>query len=483
MANGHVFVISIGSSDRLDLLIDQVARSGIDVIVGLRGDEAIPPTGSLHMMDTAAAIVLVVGDPPAPDQVDPGRDGHAGQLAERALTAGLLVPVRLGQAAFPALSGRLAPVDLHDWTGGRHPELDRLVRVLHRFVARRHGRLFQNTGYNLGYPWLVERSQQMVSELRDLTRRAGQLGDLLLDDNRHTSDLITALDEVGVTYEAVNTALAQFMSAVRDTGTGTAIDHAAYHRLARQSLLEQIHNGRGSCTRIERIYARVGGLREALQAVASPELLAEADHVFGQFATADGDLFARLEELGETLTNEARTIEGLLITGQEDAARQRIIEAAQRLRPVEESVIRARRELREIQDRLGYTRSTTTMEVATVNFRTISISGGVFHAPVMIADRIERTVITAASAPTAELAAALTNLAEAVATMSATLPEDEAELAAHDLEEVTNLATSGENKPARWRRAIDGLLSAAKRAADAGAPVVDLIAKITQLVS
>lgn len=132
-------------------------------------------------------------------------------------------------------------------------------------------------------------------------------------------------------------------------------------------------------------------------------------------------------------------------------------------------MIRARRELGEIQDRLGYTRSTTTMEVATVNFRTISISGGVFHAPVTIADRIERTVITATSAPTAELAAVLTNLAEAVATMSAALPEDEAELAAHDLEEITNLATSGENKPARWRRAIDGLLSAAKRAADAGA--------------
>ncbi|MFE4756058.1 hypothetical protein ACFRIB_38505 [Streptomyces mirabilis] len=476
-------MISVGSPDRLDLLLEHVTCAGIDVVIGLRGDAANLPSGSMHMMDTAAAIVLAAGDPITADQADPGRNDDTAHMAQRGLTAGLLVPVRLGQAAFPTLSSRLAPVDLHDWRGGDHPELDRLVQVLLRFIARRHGRLFQSAGYNLDNPWLVERSRQTVSELQKLTRQVGQLSDLLLDDNQHTTDLITALDEVGVTYEAVNNALSQFMSAGRYTGTDKDIDRLAYHRLARQNLMEQIHNGRGSCTRIERVYRRVGGLRGALEEVTSPELLAQADDAFGQFASADGDLFARLEDLGETLTSEARAIEGLLITGQDDAARQRIIDGAQRLHPVEESVTLARRELRKIQDRLGYTRTATTTEVSTVNFKTITISGGVFHAPVVIADKIERTVIMAATAPTEELATALTDLAKSVATMSAALPEDEAELAAHDLEEITTLATSGEDKPARWRRAIDGLLSTAQRAAEVGAPVVDLVTKITQLVS
>ena len=143
MAYGHVFVIGVGSPDRLGLLIEPVTGAGIDVVIGLRGDAANPPSGSMHMVDTAA-IVLVVGDPTAADQADPGRENRAAQMAKRGLTAGLLVPVRLGRASFPAVSSRLAPIDLHEWAGGDHPELDRLVQVLRRFIARRHGRLFQS---------------------------------------------------------------------------------------------------------------------------------------------------------------------------------------------------------------------------------------------------------------------------------------------------------------------------------------------------
>jgi hypothetical protein len=435
------------------------------------------------MIDTAAAVVLAVGDASpvelsrwADDRYDQGRE-----VAETALSAGVLVPVRLGRVDPLGMLKRLEPVDLRAWRGGGHPQFDRLVHVLRTLIARPKQGL-SRSGSNLGLERSVDHPRQTVSQLQDLTGRVGQLGDVLLEDSQHTADLVFALDEISLTYEAVNDALVQFMSAV-GVASGDSIDRAAYHRLARQNLMEQIHNGRGSCTRIERVYARVGGLRDALQERGDAELLQQADDVFGQFGSADGDLFAWLEQFGETMTNEARAIEGLLIMGQDEVARQRITDGARRLRPMEDSVTRAREELRKIQDRLGYTNTAKPRQVVSLTFKSINIGGGTFNGPVVIADTIERTIFAASAAPSKELEGVLTDLARAVATLTTALPQDEGELAAQDLEDLTRLATSDQHKPARWRRAVDGLLGAAQRAADVGAPVIDLVAKIVQLTS
>lgn len=479
MARGHVFITYTGSSERARLLVDHLAAAHLDVVpdTDLQGPDGW--VGASNLAYDASAVVIAFGDDTA---VDDCANGHRADWVVRSVP-GVLLPVKLRpQAIIPAQLGDLRPFDLAEWTGGEHPELHRLITALRQLVGRRESRIQPWESTLAADRGEIDSAESAVSSLQDLTNEIGGIGELLLDDEPAADALNSALDEIGRTYRAINDAVEEFLSA---SGAATgAFDTQAYFRLARGNLNDSIHNSRGSCSRIATLYGRTGGIRQALQRRASPEMLRAADGAFAQLSTADGDLFQQMEELGQALTNESKLIANLLLAGQLDAARQRIAEAWSRLDPIEQQLQGARNALQNIQIRLGYVEGTHTRGgTVEVSIQRVNIGGDVVNSPIVVAHTIEGSWNTVERSPAStELKTLLADLHKAVSTLAESLDPDDAELAARDLEDLTREAISSEPRPAWWQRAAQGLVNAAKKTAEVGIPVVDLVAKITALI-
>jgi hypothetical protein len=462
MAQGYVVVIQLGDTRAVPGLIDHLAGAGLDVL-----SEAEGLDGNLRWK--AAALLLALGrgtELPATDY-----------RVTEPLRMGSLVPVLLSRTASVDPASGLRPVDLSTWRGGPDPELDRLVAMLRALVA---GGRPRGGGPGLTDGTSVDTAESALAQLRGLTSQVGQIGELLIGGDQRRIELGQALDEVGATYKAVSDAVSQYAAAV---GGGAIIDRARFHQLARTDLLDRIHNGRGSCTRIATLYRRAGGLRAAI-ATGSPQLLPEADEAFGTLSGSDYTLFQQMEDLGAALTAESRAVENLLITGQDAAAARRAADGWMRVAPLEIALGQARRELQAVQEALGYVEHVPATGGITVTISKVNIAGNVVNSNVVAARSIESSSLIASAAPVPqELKTALADLQRAVAELTAHLPDDEADLAARDLEDLTNEAVSPTPRPAFWRRAVDGLLAAAKTAADVGAPVVDLVAKVVALLA
>ena len=139
----------------------------------------------------------------------------------------------------------------------------------------------------------------------------------------------------------------------------------------------------------------------------------------------------------------------------------------------------------EIELALGYAEPLPPpKEVVQMSTQSITIFGSVYDSNIVAAATIERSSITLAESPIGEeLKLALRELHEATAALTTRLSDDEAALAARDLEDLTKEATSGSPRPAFWRRAADGLMTAAKRTAEVGIPVIELVTKVTALLA
>jgi len=124
--------------------------------------------------------------------------------------------------------------------------------------------------------------------------------------------------------------------------------------MERGELITLIDNNRGHCTRIVEYYARVGGLRDWLEPRLKPDKLKALDEAFGQLGNADGDLFEHLVGIGDVLTGEASAIVGLLLSGQQKIARERILDGRKKLLPLERSLSEAMRTLQRVEGSLGY---------------------------------------------------------------------------------------------------------------------------------
>ena len=58
--------------------------------------------------------------------------------------------------------------------------------------------------------------------------------------------------------------------------------------------------------------------------------------------------------IGQTLTNESRVIVNLLLSGQEDAARKRIVAGREALQPLESALSQAEMRLQQLASSLGF---------------------------------------------------------------------------------------------------------------------------------
>jgi hypothetical protein len=263
---------------------------------------------------------------------------------------GILKPVLLDVSVrIPVGLSEIQHLDLTKWDGTAE-QLRPLIDPIKQLVARGPSKagyaptLIQND-------WAVNNSRHIIAELSSLTTQTRQLGDILVSESQGAGDLHGALGEVAKTYRVVNSALLQFLNPALGTGP---IDARPYLELERGGLTTQIEKGRGHCGLIVTYDGRYGGVRDSIINKISPKSLSEVDAAFARLGTADGDLFVPLIQIGDVLANKSRVIVNLILSGQEDAARKRILDGRMKLARLESQLSTAMRELQQSRSALGY---------------------------------------------------------------------------------------------------------------------------------
>jgi hypothetical protein len=465
-----VFVTSVCCPEATHRLIDILDESGLVVIPDVPPmveDSLQPPAMLQH---TAAALVVAYGQ----------SVGELSWQAREASAAGRLIPVRLeGNGSSPIAS--LREFDLSAWNGGPNPELDRLVTAIQRLI--REGAPASHGEGGLENDWLIRRSGHEIAEMSELATEMLNIGELLIGDHTQGAAIAQVLTEISKTYRVVDAAIGDFLSAGAAWRRGNTKE---FERLAHFDLEEDIHNRRGSCGQVEALYLRAHGLRAALLPRTTPEALVEIDRVFAQLSSADKDFFAAMESLGRALTDEARAIDNLQFSHQDEAANTRVISSRNQIEALRTEVGVARRKLQKIQAGLGYAEAAPQegMTVA-IHHKTIAveINGNVHQSPIIVGEQIKNVDIAIReSTVDPVMKAVLNDLNAAVLELATHLPGAEAELAVRDAADIVKEATSGAPRGPVWRRAVDGLLDIAKRVADAGNPVLDLVGKISGML-
>lgn len=295
-------------------------------------------------LDSARCVVVVW----TAESVD--RDFIWSEL-DRVKDRGIVVPVKLDQnARIPPGFDQMQYLDLTSWTA-------RNTRVLRELFARIR-RLLTRPSRARGYAptltsatWALDRSLQATEQLQRLSNDIRTIGGILIPGAGPVGDLLGTLEEVHRTYASVSEAITRF---VAPAARRARIDVKPYLAMERGELATLVDNNRGYCTRIVEYYARVGGLRDWLESRLAPEKLKVLDEAFGQLGTADGDLFESLAGIGDVLTGEASAIVGLLLSGQQRIARERILGGRKKLLPLERSLSEAMRKLKRIESSLGF---------------------------------------------------------------------------------------------------------------------------------
>jgi hypothetical protein len=310
-----------------------------DIEPGVRFRDAIS-----HLLEKAACVIVVW------THTSVTRDFVRSE-ADRALQRGVLIPVLLdAEAKVPPPFTEVQHLDFSGWDGRGGETLDRLVSRVRALV----GRKTYSSGYGgslVGNDWVLNRSKQATAELADLVSRIESIGEVLTSETKPAEDVRRALAEVEKTYRVVAKAIGNFVSPALGSGP---VASQPYVEMERGVLNSDIENGRGHCLRILTYYGRAHGLRDWLKPRLAEDKLAELDRVFETLGTADGDLFAQLTEIGQTLTNESRVIVNLLLGGQEDLARKRIIAGRKALEPLEDALKQAEMRLKQLATSLGF---------------------------------------------------------------------------------------------------------------------------------
>jgi hypothetical protein len=274
---------------------------------------------------------------------------------EDARGVGRLISVLLDAGAqrdIPLPFNALQHVDLSGEGRKRTPELAKLVRHVGALV-RRPPEWNERTS-NLDDAWSVADARRASERLRSLTEEIGSLAQILVSDIAAVVRVRAALDEVDRTLDVVSAAIGDFVAAglVADE-----LDPRPYLRFERGDLQRRIRAGKGHCDLIALHYESPDGVRAWLEANASAAVKTRADAVFRMLGTADGDVFLHLSRIGEVLTSEARIVVNLLVGGQPDAARERVLAGRQKLAPLEADLQQTIEVLQDVESSLGYARS------------------------------------------------------------------------------------------------------------------------------
>lgn len=342
---GGVFVsYAREDRERVRTLVEYLTRQGFHVF----WDEDLDPGSPFRMalddalQHAACAVVVWTHTSVTSEFVrsEAARANGRGALIPVVFDAGVQLPLGLDE---------LHHLDLSGWDGAETERTRRLVAAIEKLVRR--GSSAMSHHGTLADGWVLDNSRRATEDLADLAVRMQTLNETLAADSKAANDLRGALDEVRKTYRAVISAIARF---VAPAVQGGSIAPELYLEMERGSLVDDIETGRGHCSRIAVYYGRRGGLRDSIKTEIDPRLLRELDEAFARLATADGDLFEQLTEIGYVLTNESRVIANLLIEEQDVVARRRISEGRLALAPLEEQLMSALQDLRRVQTSVGY---------------------------------------------------------------------------------------------------------------------------------
>jgi hypothetical protein len=273
--------------------------------------------------------------------------------ASKGRERGTILPVLLdSNAQIPVDFTVLKSVDLTEWDGSEGPALIELAKRVGQLVERGPAkRAHYETPEDKD--WVIDLSQDAVSELSLQTSDVRYISGILRPDSAQAKNVRKALEEVGKTYRVVNTAINDFINA----GISVPIDVETFVGLDGDTLRKKIRDGKGNCDQILNYYGTFDGPREWIKDKISPKELKQVDATFNRLGRADGDLFEQLAEIGNLLAEESRAIVGLLIAGQEPEARQRVIEDRTKLEPVRAQLSQAIQELERLQGYFGYAES------------------------------------------------------------------------------------------------------------------------------
>jgi hypothetical protein len=451
---------------RLGRLLRKIAAHGVTVVRG-------PDMGGFPAYSDepdAAALLVQSGV-----ELESWPDQQQSPL-DRFAREGQLVLVNLDAKPHAPPTGIEAMYfDLADWAGDVSPEFDQLVA---------HLRVLIRTHVTDQYYWKLDANQVAsatsgVAELRSLTDRLGQIGDVLADDEEQSRPLRETLAEIGGTYRVVKSAVERFVAAgLSPAGPKTQV----YAGLAHGPLAQQIRNGRGHCRRIGRRYKCIGGLRDELATKLSAKILADLDDTFERLGSADGDVFSAMDALGYALTNESQIIVRHLMTGRIEQARQHITDATERLLPLDTALETAISAFQGVAAALGYAEP-SPREREIIYMSKIEVHGKVSNSNLVAAQTIQNSeIMVKNSAAPQDLKVVLEALHEATKNLTSRLSADNAALAAKDLNDLSEQAVSPmPNRPV-WTRAAKNLLAVAKSAGETGMVVVDLVGKLATLL-
>ncbi|MEX5258321.1 hypothetical protein RCG71_18570 [Kocuria sp. CPCC 205281] len=469
----RIYVKGLGtSSDRVRLLIEALTNHrDFEVFV----DPSVGGAADSDFYHNAAAIVVVCGN------LLNGDTSYSNNWVLYDLEYGsrpmIFAKIDPG-VVLPDKLSKLSVFDLTGWTGGENSELAQLMNRLDYIVDHQLPYLFVQSLS----PWVVKGAESAVDHIGELMTALRRLDVVLAEDDVQMQALGKTLRELGETYRVVKSVVEQFFAAGLNPD---GIDGEAYARLERRRLAETIHNGRAHCLRIGARYYREGGIRQALESRADAEILAMADETFHELTISDHDMLAKMDLVGEGVTHESRAVVTLLMSGQETAARRRILQARDLLLPLEDKLDEAVARFMAIEASLGYAEDRAVeKEGVNVTIGTVNINGNNENCNIVVANLIKETelMVVAPGVPN-DLREYLTNLEKAVAELTTRLPDEAAEYAASDLKELTKQATSDRPNKLLLARAADSLINMAKSVAEIGLPVIDLVTRVVELLN
>ena len=246
--------------------------------------------------------------------------------ATQANRRGVLRPVRVDTVDPPLGFGQLQFVDLVGWPGGASPEVDKLLQAIAALVT---GIVQPAEKWWRDLAPSAATTRAASDRLHKVTVDIRTVAALFRTAPSSMASLTTALREVYRTYDAVLQAMKLFMK-----GSEVTLHREDFVAMARGSLRTLIGLKRGHCTAIGLAYWGDGGIRQSLTTATASDL-SKLDKLFGFLATADGDAFARMADIADSLAGEAAAVANLLVDGQIAAARSRLDADARELQKLE----------------------------------------------------------------------------------------------------------------------------------------------------
>jgi hypothetical protein len=144
-----------------------------------------------------------------------------------------------------------------------------------------------------------------------------------------------ALEEVAKTLQVVDGAASSYLSLGIDQGALEKSSALLLH-IEGGKLATDVENGLGHCHRIWEIHHTY--LDKWFSKVLSPDENQSMQQVFSRLGHADMDLFHELGTVARTLQNEAEAVLDLVVKGEKDNARDRVLSSLPSLRPLRKTM-------------------------------------------------------------------------------------------------------------------------------------------------